>query len=172
MENLKKILKPPETTNGVPSDELWIRSERLIGKSFPNDYKAFVNLYGSCLIGEFFYPWIPFAKLSYINLLYNLDKFNNFEETRKLPYQYHPTQDGLLPCGSTIDGATLFWVTKGETDSWQLFALNARSPEYEEFPFGFVEFLTRLIQGNLQSKLINPSQLNKQSLFDNDFSNE
>jgi len=52
VERLAAVLPPPSQPLYVPTAADWTEAENKLGASFPEDYKAFVNLYGSGWICE------------------------------------------------------------------------------------------------------------------------
>jgi hypothetical protein len=71
------------------------------------------------------------------------------------------------PFGTTKNGDTLFWITKGQPDEWGIFILEARGPSYDEFSFGLNEFLIRLMKNEISGNRITPDLINVSAGFDN-----
>lgn len=160
--DLQKIIPPPKHPkyNGSPDD--WGRVERNLGVKLPDDYKTLINLYGTGGFLEFVYPLSPFAPAS---LSFNLpgavkQTLSSYESGQKEfpefspPFPAYPHESGLFPWANTMNGDTLFWLTKGKPDSWPVVICDSKfSEKYDHFDLNATDFLARLMRGKIKSKV-------------------
>lgn len=159
MSNLLDILSIPEEPVDAGSPSSWDFVEEKVGIKLPNDYKNFINTYGTGWIGRFLYIWSPFTNTSYANFLINYPQRLEWWKEGQLPYPLYPETNGVLPFAATKDGDTLCWITKGLPDEWHICIFDPRSPDYDHYPFGLDEFLYRLLTGKIHGKTISSKSL-------------
>jgi hypothetical protein len=152
LERLKHIVPIPANPieTGVP--DKWQVTESMIGTELPPDYKAFINTYGSGLIGNFIYLWHPFTRKPYMNLILQLTEFqslatSDFEAT--LPHPIYPAPNGLLPFGNTINGDTLFWITTHSPAEWTLLILDRSTHDQQVYAGKIIDFFADLLENKI-----------------------
>lgn len=162
-------LAPPIDLLSVYTDKDWLRVEQALGTKLPEDYKQYIRYYGLSYVCEFLRVPSPFViDGDYLNLKrfselqseafrITRDKFG----TRVVPYPIYPEEGGLLAWGVTDNGDVIYWRTVGDPNSWTIVVNESRSDWYEEFPFGMVEFVVKVITGELVSEILPVADLDR-----------
>lgn len=172
-ELLKKILPPPEKPLETDTNVTWEIIENEIGIVLPNDYKWFIETYGSGEIGNFIYLWNPLSNKKYfvkrmqsnLNGLRSMKLYLSYEDWQKeVPHPLYPEPKGLLPFGSTINGDVFYWQTERQSDIWHILINEVRSNIYEYHPVSITNFLYMLILGTV-STFINTTDFDKTAGF-------
>lgn len=177
LSRLVEVLPPPSSPVETGTPDSWERIREELGATLPDDYKAFIQTYGSGWIGGFISIWDPFSENKYLNLVQStrstlqairmlkvgLKKELNIDEP---PYPLFPEPGGLLPFGATIAGDVLFWKTEGTPAAWTIVIHRVRSTEYEEHPFTITEFLNRLMRGDIEETFIYETSFSRGAGFE------
>ena len=74
----------------------------------------------------------------------------HYEFPDEFPFPVFPAAGGLFPWATTDNGDTLYWLTVGDPDTWQVVVWESRGPEHVVYPFGAAEFLQRWLSGTLE----------------------
>jgi hypothetical protein len=167
-----KIFPVPDNPidNGNPRG--WDAVEKLIGVVLPSDYKDFINIYGTGVVGGFVWHYNPFSSNPFLNLIQQLEE--ELVPLRELkqefgnntcPYPIFPEEGGLFPWGRTDNGDVLFWKTSGSPVSWIVIIHEARSNNYEEFQLSMTSFYQAIVQGKINSKVIQTELINLDQPF-------
>ena len=154
LDDLQKIIPPPLApieTSGAS----WQAIEAELGTLLPEDYKSFVEAYGSGRIGGFIWILNPFSERENLNLLNQVPRqlaalkelAKDFSETR--PYPLYPVPGGLLPFSITDNGDVLHWRTSGKPCDWGVIVNDARSAHYEIYDVNMASFLVGVLTGKL-----------------------
>ncbi|MGW4028270.1 SMI1/KNR4 family protein [Streptomyces sp. NPDC004838] len=136
---------------GVDEQIDWPTAEARWGTRFPQDYMAFMSVYGAGSIGDGLGILMPLPK-EYIqwdpgtledetaNARLVWEKLGDREGTNIEP-------DHILAWGSTSGADILCWLTAGaDPDSWPVLVCGRHTrDDFTVFPFGMVEFLRRLL---------------------------
>jgi hypothetical protein len=167
-EFLPKPSNPIETGN----PDKWGEIEKCCKTLLPEDYKRFINKYGSGQIGGFINIFNPFSENEFINLMeqikVRLDAVNYIKENygeEECPYSLFPQTNGLLPFAATDNGDVFFWKTTGVPDKWTVVLNESRGSFFEEFQHNFSEVLKNLITGKIESKIIPNDFIDNNNLF-------
>ena len=150
--NIELIIFPPVAPNEAPRSAEWSEIERKLGIALPADYKHFLERYGSGRIDEFISIFNPIASNKFLNLNHQIEEQLNVirelkaEGSEVVPFKRFPADGGILPFGKTDNGDVLFWVTVGQPDTWSVAVNASRSPEWEVFSCGMVEFLSNVLR--------------------------
>jgi hypothetical protein len=117
------------------SDIATVETEQRI--TFPNDFKAFVQDFGSGVIDDFIYIWNPFSAVQGLNweteMRRTLDAFRE--------WRLYPSAGGLLPCGHTGNSDVILWDTHhNNPDDWTI-AVYGGEPSLWHFPDNITVFL-------------------------------
>lgn len=153
IDSLIKLLPPP----GVPSetsDASWMIIEITVGTPLPSDYKEFIGRYGTGRINEFIWIFNPFTKRSNVELLtqqrrqIEIRQQLEREYGESCPFPLHPSVGGLLPCGGTDNGDTIFWLTHGAPSSWSIVVNESRGGRYLTFDVNLIEFIVNVLTKN------------------------
>ncbi len=148
IENLFRLLPPPASPRENRGD--WREVERTIGTVLPEDYKAFINAYGSGRINNLLWVLNPFTPNVHLNLMDELVTHrNNIEALRHefaIPFlPVFPEPGGVLPCAMTDNGDVLYWRSNGSPKEWSIVAQASRMVEYEVFGCNLADFLVRIL---------------------------
>ena len=150
IDNLRTILPVPPSpveTHCRP----WSAVEQEVGTRLPDDYKEFIELYGSGRIGAFIWVLNPFASNQFISLGRQIvDRLGALEALARdfgeqCPYPLFPQSGGLLPFAVTDNGDVIYWITNGDPNAWRVVVNEARGPRYEEFASNATDFLAAIL---------------------------
>lgn len=164
LEEFCAIVFPPKSPFESGKDEDWAKVELEIGIKLPDDFKKFIEVYGTGKLGDFFYVLNPFAANKYVNLFEQIkvrldaNRMMQKQFPRSVPFPLYPEPDGILPWAFTDNGDVLFWLTKGEPDEWIVVVQESRLAEWEQFPESMSDFLTNLFKGKLSSRILGDDQ--------------
>src|SRR5579872_4898090 len=137
---LEKILKRPITPHELGNPEGWGSVEEQLKMRLPQDYKQFIEVFGTRKIGDFIGILNPFSENEFVNLIKSSKGFLEADEVlrKKHPkdyvYDFYPEQGGPFPFGVTDNGDVLYWKTEGEPDRWPVVIFDPRESEQFEFP--------------------------------------
>jgi hypothetical protein len=136
--NLIQYLPVPSNPVETGSLTSWLDVESRLGLKLPQDYKAFINNYGTVVIADFLTVLNPFSERVQYNLFSKGEAMINILlEVHRLGdtvldnFTLYPHAGGLLPWGFTDFGHTLCWLTNGSPDEWNSIILEPRSLKYE-----------------------------------------
>lgn len=154
------------------SDHDWKAVEDQLGTRLPPDYKQFIDIYGTGIIGRLIWIFNPFTNNDYLNLLTQMGIYRRqyHDLGRHLgkeanPYPFFPEKSGLLPLGVTENGDVLYWLTRGEPASWPVLVNGSRRIEMEIHDTNLLGFLTGLINRKTKSAFIPFDLIDNKSLF-------
>jgi hypothetical protein len=158
VNDLVEIMSPPQNP-AEASGEPWDRVEARIGTILPDDYKVFIETYGSGRIDPFIWVLNPFSSRKYINLLGQRvmqlsalkepkDKFDD-----ECPYPLYPESGGLLPCAMTDNGDVIHWLTVGPANEWSIVVNGGRVPVYKSYRMNLTAFLAGLLTGTVRCSI-------------------
>lgn len=144
------IMSPPSTPFEVPAKGQWLNVESQLGTALPDDYKEFVQVYGTGSVDNFLWIFNPVSKNENINLLAQIKtqlavliELQSYGET--IPYKLFPAEGGLLPFAITDNGDVLFWQSVGDPNDWTVLVNEARSPEWAVFDMPMSKFLFEIL---------------------------
>lgn len=139
---------PTKPHCAVSSQEKWSDIEKKSGIQLPTDYKVFIGVYGTGIVGDFINLFNPFSTYKPFNLLNNVERTlkiqREFQEQEGLSRYYPPTGE-VLPFADTYNGDTLFWKTEGDPDNWTVYIQAVRSPRYEQYAMNMTDFFIELL---------------------------
>ncbi|MCE9544661.1 MAG: SMI1/KNR4 family protein [Planctomycetia bacterium] len=131
LKTISKLLRPPDSPRGLIRG--WDVVEQEIGLALPNDYKAFIDLYGTgqvssaagwAVIWNFRDSsfWWEGSLSDRLTERYSAtDSYRQSNETEwPCPYPIYPEPRGLLPFGSVVDVQNLNWLTVGRANRWDV----------------------------------------------------
>lgn len=150
LARLRNILAIPESPRDDAGD--WSKVETALGVALPNDYKEFIEYYGSVYISNFLMLLNPFSENEHINLVCKQVVVREIyqalsESGERIPYKFFPEGEGLLVVGLTDNGDMIFWKTR--SGDWTIVVNEARGPGWFEFDGGIVEFIEGLLSGDI-----------------------
>jgi hypothetical protein len=151
MESLHTILAlPPHPVESGAKDK-WSRIERNLGIRLPEDYKSFINQYGTGSIADFIWVFSPFTVNRHLNLETQvrqvLEGFKTLQAMFKDKYLFplYPEIGGILPFAGTDNGNHICWLTDGPENDWPVIVFDSRSPECERYNCTMTEFLVNIL---------------------------
>lgn len=152
--NFVEIVPPPrepfEAFEGP-----WTDVEAELGTALPEDYKAFVRLYGSGYFMEFLGVAVPRSGNPNVRFETQArlisDMFRNHTSLgdEEASFPVWPEAGGLLGFGTTDNGDHLFWLTEGAPDAWKVVVWGRGTQEYQVFDCGLTGFLAGLASGEI-----------------------
>src|SRR5574341_1591236 len=167
---LMTLMPPPKKPIEVGDVSLWGTVEETLGTPLPDDYKNFINTFGTGVIGDFLWILNPFSANKYLNLVaqfqYYLDALRPLRDefSDDWIHPIYPEPGGILPCGVTDNGDVLFWKTGGDPDTWTIVVFDGLGPFSEEYSYTITKFLEKLLLGGIDSDIIAAPPFNRQAL--------
>lgn len=153
------------------SGSSWTEIEREIGAILPDDYKKFINLYGTGSVGDFLWIFNPFSR----NKNLNLDSFRYFQSSyQNLKVNYpelygrppFPLHDSFFTWAQTDNGDSLIWIIKSEPpETWRVGIHSADQAEEELTNLTFTGFMVRLLEKQLTSRILPQQFLEARKIF-------
>lgn len=160
---VKAVLQPPQEPREVPADnEAWKSVEDRLGTRLPQDYKAFIELFGTGSTGGFIWVFNPFSSNKHVNLIEHgrLELGGLASLKEEFPQDYvhdaYPTPGGLLPFAVTDNGDMLHWKTVGEPDHWTVIVYESRGPKYYGFDGSMTDFLASVLTRSVACDVFPP----------------
>lgn len=158
IDDIVRVMPPPTSTFEAPGKDEWIALEARFGFAFPEDFKDFIQIYGSGNVANFLWVFNPFSKNKNLNLIEQtkeqmdvLVELQSFGEI--VPYRLFPEAGGILPFAVTDNGDVLYWKTCGEPNYWPVVINEARSPEWESFDMPMTKFLLEILCHRLKCSI-------------------
>jgi hypothetical protein len=150
IDQLIEVMPAPSSPFETPPAGGWSQVEGRLGVSFPQDYRDFIDRYGSGKVADFLWIFNPFSANENLNLERQiqrqaavLDELKGYGE--KNPYEPFPSPGGILPVGITGNGDVIFWKTEQDGGHWSVVVNDSRSPEWELFNFSLSQFLIEVL---------------------------
>lgn len=164
VEALASVLPAPACPLEAMDASDWALYELVTGIVLPADYKHYLRVYGTGLIGGIITPYNPCCtrkkwKPQYTCRDWMRQALGIQEEKRRFgestfPYPVYPEPGGVLPWGETDDGDQLFWITSGEPDTWRVLINEVRSTVFEHFAYSMTGFLAAWLKEEIISEII------------------
>jgi hypothetical protein len=162
LEKLIRIASPPTKPTETGSLKQWDHIQKRIGTVLPNDYKGYINRYGTGSFNNLIIPYNPFTQIESINLIQVLDAHHQADckilrmagttWSAVHPFKFFPAIGGVLPWGTTTHFGEIFlWQVSGPPDSWATITYNLHNGEYEVWKFPFATFLVKLFLKEIES---------------------
>jgi hypothetical protein len=150
IETLMKVMRPP--SNPIDAVGNWKEAEVRIGTQLPEDYKQFINAYGTGAIGKM--PIWVFNALTPDMAAYGESTAKAYhtlfaDSPELLSYPLYPETGGLLQWGATGSGDYLHWLTTGLPNEWKVVVHDFANTEFVRFDAAFGEFLLKVVNGEL-----------------------
>lgn len=150
ISKLIHILVPPSSPKEIPSNSTFVNLETKTTK-LPDDYKAFLELYGTGSIDDFIWIFNPASNNVNLNFINQMEvQLNALRElqnqcTALNKYLIYPEPSGLLPFGITDNGDLLLWKTDINSEKWNIILIDSRMSQVEEFNDNFSDFLFSIL---------------------------
>ncbi|CAA6822580.1 MAG: Unknown protein [uncultured Sulfurovum sp.] len=159
IENLIKVMTPPEHPLATGSKDDWAVVEKTIGTILPDDYKEYISIYGIGRIGDFLWALNPFYVEGSANLMETMEYFQDsyIEFKRDFPEDFlkevFPKDNSLLLWGMTDNGDFLYWAydSNQNPNNWKVGITNMRDDEEYIFNMNMSTFLEKLVKAEIQT---------------------
>jgi SMI1-KNR4 cell-wall len=152
MKEDKDLLLAASPPPAVPVDpgapDGWIAVEHQLGVDLPRDYKWLINTYGSgdfCDLLVVLNPFSPRGSMSLLAQVSPILEQHRLGGLFNRTFPCFPEEGGLLPVAQDTNGGSLFWLTRGLPDEWQLVLYDYDN--HQQYPLGLAKFLARWIAG-------------------------
>ena len=151
VESLSQVLRPALIP--IESVGSWAAIEDAVGVELPDDFKVFIRVYGSGIIGTFITIFNPFDRRPALNFLEQSRQHLSalsvlFDHGEEKVFDLFPSNGGLLPVGRTENGDVIHWLTRENSADWTMVVNEARSPSYERFRCSLTTFLEGIFDGS------------------------
>lgn len=115
IKRLNELIPPPDFPVETPGAEGWEPVVHSLGFAPPDDYREFIESYGSGSIADFLWVLNPFSLNPNLNLIQRgrrvLDSLRDISpEDDGVPYPIHPSSNGIYPWAITDNGDAMYWV--------------------------------------------------------------
>lgn len=148
---------PPKRPPAARAPAEWRAVEKDLGTRLPEEYRRFFGLYGRVTLNGYLRFLDPFGGDKNLGLAPTLERVRDGEKYSAdlglASQAVWPAEGGLLPIASTPNGDVLAYRTRGAPDGWTV-AVLSRESEVEEHDRGLIEFLARLVGGQLRSDML------------------
>lgn len=167
------LFAPPEKPLDVLGPGGWEGVEKALSLSLPQDYKWFIERYGTGCVSTFLWIFNPFSTNENLNLLQQVDSLTKqYRDVREAlgkeetPFPIYPEAGGLVPFGISDNGDVFFWLANSEEPSeWAVVVNKTRSSVFEVHRQGMVEFLLGIVTGEKESEVFEPEFIDSGRLF-------
>jgi hypothetical protein len=155
LSELSKLVPPPAEPKDSKGD--WVRIEHDLGLTLPDDYKGYIELYGSGVLCSFFSIRSPFmlerqyrvspreAWIAWAEFFRDWGR----ETHQEVPFPVYPEIPGLLPWGTYGDVDSVGWLTDKPSNEWHIVYLNQHDGFFELHELGFTQFLVAALKGKV-----------------------
>jgi len=155
VEELVTLVGKPEKPNG--GGDKWDAVERGLGLTFPADFKQLVQVFGTGPWAGSLKVFSPFAEGELMLELAAMRALPALHEIRRnnpedVKHAIYPEPKGLFPWGITDKGATLCWLTEG--DSWKTIVVPPGSPAFEVYDLSAPALIRDFLKGKLESSCL------------------
>lgn len=169
IDEFVKLFPPPKKPVEI-NDIDWKNAEAKIGSPLPDDYKEFIETYGTVQLGEFLWIFNPFSANSSLNIDAMLYSQNSYEYLKnEFPQNYgrpkFPIEGSFWTWAISDSGEFLFWDVVGNPNTWKTCIHDKSQSEEESFDFGALEFLKKLGLGEIESRILPRSFLEETKAF-------
>ncbi len=155
---LKNIIPPPLNPLNPGNNELWRNLETDLSFTFPEEYKACLNLYGSGAFSDLLLVVNPFRKdENYKDWIQKeLSNYNYLKDRHPdlFSFPLYPTIGGLYPWAITSNGDTLYWEINGFPDEWPTIIYSSEGWEFERWHLSITEIISLWLSGRLNSTIM------------------
>ncbi len=165
ISQLQQVVPPPQHPIETGSLKEWLQVQERLGTALPEDYKNFIDLYGTGAFHDFLLPYNPLSRQEDRNLFLALDTYHQANRQVQVkasrpwsvvkPYEFYPAEGGLLPWGTTTEMAqAFFWQVDGPPENWVTVLYHLQAGEYEVWKLSFSAFIGKLMARKIESLLL------------------
>ncbi len=165
-EELTRVMPPPaeEKRGPKPFAAQWAETEAALGVGIPEDYKRFVEAWGSDgAIGDFFHYYSPASDYSALLLPRATARAVwGYDEMRagfpkQFPLPKFPAEGSFLPIGVTGNGDYFGWIVgAGAPETWRTAWLGDEEGEPNVYDLSFGPWLLALVKGEIKGEALSP----------------
>lgn len=153
LTELLGVLTPPIHPADPAAPDGWRSIESSIGTPLPEDYKRYIETFGTGGIDGFIWIFNPLARNPNVNLIQQIP--SELEALRALkheviPFPLFPEIGGLLPFGATDNGNVLYWLTRGNPEDWPIVIYEGRGPKHQVFKLEMTALVAKLLAGTVR----------------------
>ena len=160
-KSLSSVVEPPEQPAAEVTQEHWAVLEQSLGFKFPADYREFIQIYGSGLLGSFLRVLCPIPSKHHqpylraiTRILQNKLILRELEGEEEVPYKLFPLSPALLPWGTDENANEYFWLADRRPPSkWPVIVAGGRSSSWERFDMSMIDFLSECFLGRLRASV-------------------
>jgi SUKH superfamily protein len=154
IDELLKIMPPPAQPrhNKVLWQDVYVET----GLRFPQDYRWFIEAYGSGAIDSYLtvFDTHRYAEndIAFWTLCQaTLEEYRSvrLQTQYQVPFPIFPEPEGLVPCGLIKNGHSINWLTKGSPDDWTIVFYDWDHVQFTHFDMCLVDFIFGWIRGSI-----------------------
>ena len=158
-EKLRAAVAPPPVIFAGGSMDMFVPIETSLNLRLPTDYKELCCSYG---VGDWLRFLVHINPLAYAtfeeylsDVTAQLDGERSMRENfpEYMPFALYPEEGGLFFWGITDNGDRLYWLTKGDPDTWPIIVYESRGPRFCRFDLRCCEFLLEWVSGRLRVRV-------------------
>ena len=147
LDKLRRLIPPPANPADVGTRTQWTAIEKDLGTQLPEDYKSFIDQYGSGEFAGFYVVYNPFSADPNGNLV---DGFHRLSkqyaqdhevDPDRYPFAFFPDKPGLIPWGHDTNGNYYFWLAEGDPETWVVVSDETRGDGFARYKMSFGKFL-------------------------------
>ena len=166
LRKLIELMPPPDWPVGTGDAAAWRSAEAALRCELPDDYKQFIDLYGSGLVGAFLCVWSPFAANPNWNLLTGARQLRvkirryieaALENGRRNPDAARSYIDLMLPFADTDNGDLLYWYVGADVEPWPIVVCDRHAEVIEAYDLSMSDFLIRMLTADLHASFLRDS---------------
>jgi len=167
VHRLLRLMSPPPAP--IDSSGDWHDVEEKLATQLPDDYKSFIEHYGTGRIAGLLWPLNPFSSNKHLNLLeqspliLNAERILRDEFPQFHPWPLFPEVGGLLPWCVTDNGDYVLWRTSGDPNEWTIFIYEIRGIVRQDCPYGMSGFLYRWLCNEIEVEIFDREPIFEQS---------
>ena len=147
LNELEKIMPAPSSAG---ESIIWKDVEKNLGVELPDDYKCFVEKYGTGWVGDFLLILDPSSAVERYSLIHATSEIlNNYQSSKEsFPLYYEHISfdgnDGIFPCGITDNADVVYWQYVNGVQK-NIVVYNARGGEYFSVESSLVDFICNVL---------------------------
>jgi hypothetical protein len=146
------LIRPPATPQQVGTLTEWKNVERELGVLYPSDFREFIFVYGTGLLGRFYSVWNRFGGtdfVEHVRLICKYERESQLEFPEYFPHPIYPESPGFLPWGSDDNGNYYGWLTHGPPDKWPVLSNEVRGEHYRLHGCTMTQYLAGVFRGQI-----------------------
>ena len=157
LDPLLALLPEPSQPVDAPRSADWAAFESRLGLRLPDDYKRYLERYGSGVVDRFLWVLNPFSTNPNIRFpdaseqQLSILRWIREQGTEALPYPVYPEPGGVLLWAESANGDCFYWITSnGSPDEWPVTVNEARAPKWRDHPGPMTALLGDLLDGTVR----------------------